>query len=146
MKSRSDIAEEKLVSGYNCAQAVLYSMCDKVGMDAQTALKLATGFGGGIARGGHVCGAVSGGIFALGLCLGRGENADKTATEYTYARVQELMATVQAKFGSCLCRDLLEGRDLNSPEDKASYQAADCLHKTCVPLVRAVVEYVEERV
>jgi hypothetical protein len=28
MKTRSDIAVEKFLAGYNCAQAVLYAFCD----------------------------------------------------------------------------------------------------------------------
>ena len=50
MKTRSDIALQKFLAGYNCAQAVLFSFCDDLGFDKDTALRLACGFGAGMAR------------------------------------------------------------------------------------------------
>ena len=45
MKSKSDIAVEKFLSGYNFAQAVLYSFAGELGLDSDHALKAACGFG-----------------------------------------------------------------------------------------------------
>ena len=89
---RSDVAVNKFLSGYNCAQAVLYSFCDDLGFDRNTALKLSCGLGGGMARKQEICGAVTGGILALGLRHGRGEGQDKTRTEKTYNDVRELIS------------------------------------------------------
>lgn len=144
MKTRSDIAEAKMLEGYNCAQAVLYAFCEDLGFDPNTALKFATGFGAGMARKQEVCGAVSGGILALGLKFGRGEGQGKTVTEETYRRVRDLMARFESEHGSCMCKDLLEGRDLNTDEGQQSFKEHDCLHKTCVCCVRTVVKAVEE--
>src|ERR1035441_4030849 len=69
MSIRTDIAVEKFLAGYNCAQAVLYSFCDDLGFGKDTALRLACGFGAGMARKQEVCGAITGGIIALGLKL-----------------------------------------------------------------------------
>ncbi len=66
MKTRSYIAAEKLLAGYNCAQAVLYSFCDDLRFDRDTALRLACGFGAGMARNQGVCGVVTGGIITIG--------------------------------------------------------------------------------
>ena len=62
MKTRSAVARQKFLAGYNCAQAVLFSFCDDLGFDKDTALRLACGFGAGMARKQEVCGAVAGGI------------------------------------------------------------------------------------
>ncbi len=132
-----------MLAGYNCAQAVLYAFCEDLGFDQNTALKFASGFGAGMARKQEVCGAVSGGILVLGLKYGRGEGQEKTVTEETYRRVRELMARFETEHGSCLCKELLKGRDLNTPEGQRSYQEGDCLHKTCLGCVRTVVETVE---
>ena len=64
MKTRSELALKKFLSGYNCAQAVLFSFCDDLGFEQNTALKLACGFGAGMGRKQAVCGAISGGILA----------------------------------------------------------------------------------
>ena len=84
MKTRNDIALEKFLAGYNCAQAVLFSFCDDLGFDKDAALRLACGFGAGMARKQEVCGAVTGGILAIGLKHGRGEGQNRTPTEATY--------------------------------------------------------------
>ena len=73
MKTRSDIAVEKFLAGYNCAQAVLYPFCEDLGLDKDIALKLACGLGAGMARKQEVCGAITGGIVTLGFKHGRGD-------------------------------------------------------------------------
>ena len=50
MEARSEVAVEKFLSGYNCAQSVLYSYCDDFQFDQNTALKLACGLGAGMGR------------------------------------------------------------------------------------------------
>ena len=142
-KTRSDIALEKFLAGYNCAQAVLFSFCDDLGLDRDTALKLATGFGAGMARKQEVCGAIAGGIIALGLKHGRGEGHDQTLTETTYAKARELMSRFQSLHGSCTSHTLLNGCDLNTPEGQQSFKDNDLIHKTCAPCVKTVVETVE---
>ena len=74
---------------------MLWSFAEELGLDPETALKIACGFGAGLARRQEVCGAVSGGIMALGLRHGRGEGQDRAATEETYARTQELLQKKQ---------------------------------------------------
>ena len=51
---------------YNCAQSVVLPFCADAGIPEETAMRFASGFGGGMKRGG-ICGAVSGGVMALGL-------------------------------------------------------------------------------
>jgi len=144
MKTKSDIAEEKFLEGYNCAQAVLYAFSDALQIDKNQALKLACGFGAGMARKQEVCGAVSGGILAIGFKHGRGEGQDRTATEETYRRTRELMARFESAHGSCLCRALLNGCDINTPAGQQTFKESDLLRKTCVPCVRTVAQALEE--
>ena len=99
MKTRSDIAVEKFLAGYNCAQAVLYSFCDDLHFDKDTALRLTCGFGAGMARKQGTCGAITGGIIAIGLKHGRGEGQDRTPTEETYRKVRELIWQFESEHG-----------------------------------------------
>ena len=55
---RSDKAVAIFKEGINCSQAVISSFAEDFGIDKNTALKLASGFGGGMGRTGHRCGAV----------------------------------------------------------------------------------------
>ena len=144
MNSKIEIATEKFLAGYNCAQAVLYAFCEDLGFDKNTALKLACGFGAGMARKQEVCGAVTGGIIALGLRYGRGEGQDRTLTEETYRKVRELTAQFESEHGTCICRDLLNGCDLGTPGGQQYFKENDLLNKTCKGCVKTVVRTLEK--
>lgn len=111
-------------------------------MDGETALKVATGLGGGLGRRGEVCGAVTGGILALGLKYGRGGQQDRSVTEQAYQKTQELMAAFERVHGSCTCRTLLGGCDLQTPEGQRFFRENDLIHKTCAKCVQTVGEIV----
>jgi C_GCAxxG_C_C family probable redox protein len=143
MKPRNEVAVEKFLSGYNCAQAVLYSFCDDLHLDKDLALKLACGFGAGMARRQEICGAITGGIIAIGLKHGRGEGQDRTPTEETYRKVRELMWQFESKLGTCSCRTLLMGCNLNTPQGQQSFKENDYVNKICKPCVQTVVGTLE---
>src|SRR5512139_3660565 len=114
--NKSDRATSKFAGGYNCAQSVFYAFCEDLHLEPDTALKMSAGFGGGIGRKGEVCGAVTGGIMALGAKYGRGEKEDPAVANVAYARTGEFMDQFASEHGSCLCRELLNGCDLATEE------------------------------
>ena len=70
------IVEEKAMQrfgtgGLLCAETVLNTIAEEAGLQSAIIPKIATGFCSGLARTGGMCGAVSGGIMALGLIYGR---------------------------------------------------------------------------
>jgi len=140
--------EEKAVSafqaGYNCAQSTFMAFIDDLGIEKKQAMKLASGFGGGMGRMQEVCGAVSGGILALGATFGHGEPSESEAQKKTYTLVQELMRRFKAQHTSCLCRDLVQGIDLKTEEGQKQFKEQNLRNKVCVPCVRTAVEIVEE--
>lgn len=140
---RSEVAVAKFVSGFNCAQSVLFSFCDDLGLDKEKALKIACGFGAGMGRKEEVCGAVSGGIMVISAKYGRGENDERKATEITYSKVRELMDTFSQKHGTYLCRKLLNGCELTTEEGQKEFLANKYLNKICKPCVKSVVEILE---
>lgn len=140
---RCEKAVVKLDSGYNCSQSVLFAFCDDVGLDKDQALKFACGFGAGMGRKEEVCGAVTGGIMVIGAKYGRGENDTQKETELTYVKTRELMNQFSEKYGSFLCRQLLNGCDLSNDEGHMIYLENDYRNKICKPCVRSVVEILE---
>lgn len=144
MKMHSERAEAKFMEGYNCAQSVLFSFCDELGPEVDTALKLSCGLGAGMGRQGEVCGAVSGGIIVLGLKFGRGKNDKRTETDLTYSKVREFMSRFSDKHGSCLCRELLSGCDLATQDGQAYYKENECFNLICRPCVRDAAAMVED--
>jgi len=67
LSQRAEKALSLFDSRYNCAQAVLASYGPDYGLEETMALKLASVFGGGVARTGGVCGAVTGALMVLSL-------------------------------------------------------------------------------
>ena len=144
MKTHPEIAEAKFVEGFNCAQSVLFSFCDDLWLDEETALKLSCGFGGGMGRKGEVCGAVTGGILVLGLKFGRGKNDARLQADITYAKVRQFMERFDEKHGSCLCRELLGGCDLATPEGQVDYKNNECFQLICRRCVRDAAQMVAD--
>ena len=50
---------------FNCAQAMLGAYAEELGLDRAQALKVATGFGGGMGRMGGTCGVITGAYMVL---------------------------------------------------------------------------------
>lgn len=117
----SDLAVNKFKEGYNCAQSVLFAYADRLNISTDTALKIATGFGGGMGRKQEVCGAVSGAIMVLGLIYGRGEHDGREKQEITYATVRELIDGFTKECGSINCKELLSGCELMTAEGQKRF-------------------------
>ena len=66
--------------------------------------KIATGFGAGIGGRGLVCGAISGGIMALGLKFGRNNVNRQKMNPYWFTF--QLLERFEKEFGHVLCREL----------------------------------------
>lgn len=140
---RSEVAAQKFMEGYNCAQSVFYAFCDELNFDKNEALKLACGFGAGMARKEEVCGAVAGGIMVIGVKYGRGEDDDISLMELTYKKTRALIDSFAERHGSFICRKLLNGCDLISPAGRDEYKEKDLRNKVCRPCVESVVQIIE---
>ena len=140
---RAQLAVAKFASGYNCAQSVLFSFCDDLGLDKNKALKMACGFGAGMGRKEEVCGAVTGGIMVIGAKYGRGENEDRSATEAAYVKIREFMDRFSQRHGTYICRELLNGCELTTEEGQKAFIGNDYLNKVCKVCVKSAVEILE---
>jgi C_GCAxxG_C_C family probable redox protein len=136
-------AVEQFCDGCNCSQAVLSVYAERFGLDEGLAMRIATGFGGGLGRMGGICGTLTGATLVLGLELGPKTRADQQAKEATYAATRQLQERFIQRHGSSQCRDLLE-KDLSQ---EAAYQEAreSGLFKTrCPRFVESVVALLDE--
>lgn len=116
---KAEIAKRNFLSGMNCAQSVLCAFETECGLDHETALKLASGFGAGMARMREVCGTVSGMFMAADLIFGPGEFSDKTAKDAHYATLQKLADQFRQETGSIICRVML-GLEKPGPDSPVS--------------------------
>ncbi|MFX1571608.1 MAG: C-GCAxxG-C-C family protein [Promethearchaeota archaeon] len=138
---------EKVISSFrgdfNCAQSILSSFATQYGLDKDTALRLATGFGGGMGRLQNTCGAVSGAFMVIGLRYGMGINDDTETREKTYQVIRDFSNRFQEIHGSLICKELL-GCDINTIEGKEYYDQNDFFEKKCLQYVKDSALILEE--
>jgi C_GCAxxG_C_C family probable redox protein len=144
MNSKIETAIQKFNSGYNCAQSVLFAYSDDVNIERDTALKIAWGFGAGMGRKQEVCGAVSGGIIAIGAKYGNGQNDKQAATDEVYSKTRELMEKFQAKHGTFICLELLDGCNLMTEKGRRYFNESNLKDKVCNECVRDVTQILED--
>jgi len=106
-------AEKHWASGLNCAESVLRGVCFAEGVElTEQSMKMATPFGGGVGRSEDICGALAGGVLALGTELGRTSPAEDRMRSYNAAG--KLYKLFEERLGSTCCADLNKG-DFKSP-------------------------------
>lgn len=118
---------------YNCAQSTFAPFAKRMGLDLNTAFKIATPFGGGMGHMGQVCGAVSGGLMAIGLIEGITEY-DKPRKDACYALAKALQDRFVSLHGSVTCPALL-GLDIGDPDQLAQVREKDLFHTRCPQFV-----------
>jgi len=126
-------------SGLNCAQSVLKQFCDPQSLPLSAFLRLASGFGSGM-KVGSVCGALSGGIMALGLLIGSENPARKAEME---APVGELVSRFKAKMEHMECSNII-GVDITDPVQRAEARQQGIFQRQCPLAISTVVEIVED--
>ena len=141
--SRVERALSCFEEGFNCAQAVLSTYGPQFGLDRELALKVAGAFGGGIARMGQTCGAVTGALMTIGLKYGNTKTDDEQAKEKAYSLAKEFADRFQSRNGSIVCRELL-GCDISIPEERKLVAEKGLFATLCPKFVQDAAEIVEQ--
>lgn len=135
-------AVKRFLDGYNCAQSVLATMCEHWRVKSELIPKIATPFGGGIGLRGSVCGALTGGVMAIGIKHGVNEPSSKKRLK-AYELAGIVYTEFEKRHGSVLCRELI-GYDLSNSEDLDKAGKARVFEKKCVGFVKTMVEMLAE--
>jgi C_GCAxxG_C_C family probable redox protein len=99
---------------------------------------MATPFGGGVARWGTVCGAVTGGALMLGSFFGITKGEEKEQRDKNYVKVQAMIREFEKNFGTIQCRDLIH-LNLLDPEDRKKFEERN-VRKQCARMVAKNLE------
>lgn len=140
--SKSEVGRTCFGQSFNCAQSVAAPFAADFGLEPAVLLRVAAAFGGGVARSGDTCGAVSGALMVIGLRYGASQ-PDPAAKERTYERSQEFLARFRERNGAVHCRALL-GYDFAVPEDRQTIKDLKLTHTICPRLVESAIEILEE--
>jgi len=140
--THTDRALALFEEGFSCSQAVLAAFAEDYGLARETALRLAQPFGGGIARKGDWCGAVTGALMAIGLKHGRVRAGDTAARDRTYALVNEFVRRFRERHGAVRCNDLL-GCEMGTPAGDKAIADGKLHDRVCRGLVRDAAEILD---
>jgi C_GCAxxG_C_C family probable redox protein len=141
--TKADIARTCFGQGFSCSQAVFSAYAEDYGLDQEAALRIAAAFGGGLARSGGPCGAMSGALMVIGLQHGMVSADLPQAKEHTYQIAQEFVEQFRAANGAVDCRDLL-GHDMSTPEERQVIKEAGLTKAICPTLVQSATEILDK--
>ncbi|MBQ9474979.1 MAG: C_GCAxxG_C_C family protein [Bacteroidales bacterium] len=131
IEQRQQLAEEYFLQGFNCCQAVMMAFRDITGLDETTTLKVASAFGGGIARMREVCGTVSAMAMICGFLVPATDPESNSVKKDNYALMQKFAERFREGKGSIICRELLglrQGADKPVPSERTPeyYRTRPC--------------------
>ncbi len=101
---------------FYCSEAVVKTIRDAFGLEFDdSVIAMASGFPVGIGGSGCTCGAVIGGVMALGMVFGRTQAKDERVNK-AMALSKELHDQFRANHKSLCCRVLTKNLTLGTPE------------------------------
>jgi C_GCAxxG_C_C family probable redox protein len=107
-------------------------MQEELGTETDLIPRIATGFAGGFGGRGLVCGAVSGGVMAIGIKQGRSSETESSSPANGLSL--KLCQRFEERFGTTLCHDLTEC-DLTSEEGKKKFKDQRIKEEKCINYV-----------
>jgi C_GCAxxG_C_C family probable redox protein len=124
-----------------CARCVLHALQTHLHLGNGATIQASTALAGGVARMGETCGALIGGIMAIGLVLGREDLSDIGAYRKTMEASYRLYDRFRQEVGDTICHNVqseLFGRtfDFKVAHEAESWYEEDGLHRC--PAVCAV--------
>ena len=128
-------------SGLACSQAVLVTFAEELGLDENSAMKIASGFAAGM-RLGEVCGAVTGALMVIGLSSESSDLDTAAKREKIYKMTNEFHAKFKEKNSSVICRDILKC-DPGTKEGMEKAQEDNLFVTICPQMVKSAVEIIE---
>ena len=112
--------------GLFCAESVLTTLSNEAGIISPLIPRIATGFCGGIARTRGMCGAVTGGIMALGIMYGRDNAGQNVITVYEKVRI--FLRAFEKEYKSINCFELT-GYDLSKEDERKAFVEKGIMEK-----------------
>lgn len=121
-----------------CSEAVLYTI-HRILMPPLPVeiIRLASGFAGGIGESGYVCGALTGGVMALGLAFGRSDAG--VSCPKLLPATRELLDWFNQAFGSNCCAVLTKAKGTFG--EKKSNRCGTMTGETAAKTMELILKY-----
>jgi C_GCAxxG_C_C family probable redox protein len=121
-------------NGYSCSQAILIAFGSQFGLSHEMAARIAAPFGGGLARRGEICGALSGALMVIGLKFGNTSAEDKDSKEHAHQLSEVFLRRFESRHGTIACRDLIDW-DISTPNGLQSARDSQLFSSICPKFV-----------
>ncbi|MDP4143406.1 MAG: C-GCAxxG-C-C family protein [Bacillota bacterium] len=93
--------------GFSCSQSIMAAYARDFNLDEETALRISSSFGGGIAGRKELCGAVSAALMVLGMKYGRVEAKDVDSKNRNNLLANKFIDGFKELYGTYTCGELL---------------------------------------
>lgn len=134
--------KELFAEGFDCSQVVLLSAAERLGLGREEALRLSSGFGGGMYAG-ETCGAVVGALMAIGCRYGHCAPNEFEKKQALTEKVCAFRAAFAAEHGSTMCRDIL-GHDISQPGEMEKVLEKNLLMDLCPRAVMTAIRVLDQ--
>ena len=138
-KELGRLAGENFDNLLNCAESTSKAVADCFNVGKCGFPRAATALGGGIARGGGPCGAITGTLLGIGLLYGRDAGGDHHHLDRVYAMVHEFQEEFAKRFGATACRELL-GCDISTNKGRIQAKKDKLFDRKCPDYVAGAME------
>lgn len=140
MTRKSELVDQQFPR-FNCAQTVISLFAKDVGLDEKTALKIASGFGGGMACA-ETCGAVTGSYMVISMKYGHG-SSEPAAKARTKQAIQRFNEKFKEKHESLICKKLT-GYDISTPEGGETASEEGVFQTKCPAFLKTACTILED--
>ena len=140
--SKVQEAVDGFKGGAACSQAILATYGEDLGLPRGQAMRLASGFAGGMRTGG-TCGAVTGAVMVLGLRHAKDDCDRQEGREDVYRAVRQFTSRFEERNQTVLCKALL-GCDIGTHEGMEAAIEKNLFRTICPDLVRDAAQILEE--
>ena len=136
---KAKLVEDRF-SKFNCSQTVFSLFANDIGIDEKTALRIASGFGGGMACA-ETCGAVTGAYMVIGMKHGHDvSNPEKKA--HTKELIKKFNQKFQEQHKSLICKKLT-GYDISTPEGADAAREQGVFDTRCPEFIKTACNILE---
>jgi C_GCAxxG_C_C family probable redox protein len=134
---------ELFKSGFHCSQSVFAVFSEELGLQKETALKIACPFGGGLGGYGRTCGALTGAMMVIGLKYGSSDATDIEAKTLSKTKTRALIETFERTQGSSTCNELV-GVDRSNMMGAELTALLPQFHNICPKFLETVITFLEK--
>jgi C_GCAxxG_C_C family probable redox protein len=142
--SKVDEAVDCFCRGAACSQAIVGTYGPALGLPREQAMKLASGFAGGM-RLGETCGAVTGAFMLIGLKYAAADCDQRDRRESVYAAIRQFTDQFRQRDHSVVCKELI-GCDISTPQGAREALQKGVYRNICPDLVRHAAEIIEQMI